>query len=166
MGPPLAKITTTLAHETALGSRRALISGMIIIMALGALQMLGLLLPSPREAEVGAPPRTAATSTEDVGVQPCSDAGSSQPEEPRTFIVLSLRPPQAGVSVDIHGCDNCHTGAGAQLIADWTLEQLLEAQMTPERWDDATGRDRRLRPPHLFGRKLPPDSRPRSHRAQ
>ncbi|MGZ3281296.1 MAG: hypothetical protein ACXU9A_01455 [Xanthobacteraceae bacterium] len=136
------------------GKLGALISGMIIIMALGALQMLGLLLPSPREAEVGAPPRTAATSTEDVVPSPTpGPALASQSRE--TFTALSLARPQVDIFRYIDAA-NIVTPAPGSAIADWTLEQLLEAQMTPERWDDATG-GIAVSVPAPFRRKLPPD---------
>ncbi|MGZ5880956.1 MAG: hypothetical protein ACXWJO_04285, partial [Xanthobacteraceae bacterium] len=136
------------------GKLGALISGMIIIMALGALQALGLLLPSPREAEVGAPPRTAATSTEDVVPSPTpGPALASQSRE--TFTALSPARPQLDIFRYIDGA-NIVTPAPGSAIADWTLEQLLEAQMTPERWDDATG-GIAISVPAPFRRKLPPD---------
>ncbi|MGZ3321178.1 MAG: hypothetical protein ACXU9C_09360 [Xanthobacteraceae bacterium] len=131
-----------------------MISGMIIIMALGALQMLGLLLPSPREAEVGAPPRTAATSTEDVVPSPTpGPVLASQSRE--TFTALSLARPQVDIFRYIDAA-NIVTPAPGSAIANWTLEQLLEAQMTPERWDDATG-GIAVSVPAPFRRKLPPD---------
>ena len=109
-------------------------------MALGALQGLGFLLPSPREPEMRAPPRTAATSTEDVAPSPVSSPTrgpmlASQSRE--TFTALSPARPQ-DIFRYIDGA-NIVTPAPGSAIADWTLEQLLEAQMTPERWDDATG---------------------------
>ncbi|MGZ3347829.1 MAG: hypothetical protein ACXU89_02670, partial [Xanthobacteraceae bacterium] len=136
------------------GKLGALISGMIIIMALGALQALGLLFPSPREAEVGAPPRTAATSTEDVVPSPTpGPVLASQSRE--TFTALSPARPQADIFRYIDAA-NIVTPAPGSAIADWTLEQLLEAQMTPERWDDATG-GIAVSVPAPFRRKLPPD---------
>ena len=139
------------------GKLGALISGMIIIMALGALQGLGFLLPSPREAEMGAPPRTAATSTEDVAPSAVSSPTpgpmlASQSRE--TFTALSPARPQ-DIFRYIDGA-NIVTPAPGSAIADWTLEQLLEAQMTPERWDDTTG-GIAVSVPAPFRRKLPPD---------
>jgi hypothetical protein len=135
-----------------------LISGVIIIMALGALQGLGFLLPSPREAEVGAPPRTAATSTEDVAPPPVPSPtpGPVLASQSRgTFTALSPARPQVDIFRYIDGA-NIVTPAPGSAIADWTLEQLLEAQMTPERWDDATG-GIAVSVPAPFRRKLPPD---------
>jgi localization factor PodJL len=140
------------------GKLGALISGVIIIMALGALQGLGFLLPSPREAEVGAPPRTAATSTEDVAPPPVPSPtpGPVLASQSRgTFTALSPARPQVDIFRYIDGA-NIVTPAPGSAIADWTLEQLLEAQMTPERWDDATG-GIAVSVPAPFRRKLPPD---------
>ena len=139
------------------GKLGVLISGIIIIMALGALQGLGFLLPSPREAEMGAPPRTATTSTEDVAPSPVSSPTpgptlASQSRE--TFIALSPARPQ-DIFRYIDGA-NIVTPAPGSAIADWTLEQLLEAQVTPERWDDTTG-GIAVSVPAPFRRKLPPD---------
>ena len=139
------------------GKLGVLISGMIIIMALGALQGLGFLLPSPREAEMGAPPRTAATSTEDVAPSPVSSPtpGPMLASQSRgTFTALSPARPQ-DIFRYIDGA-NIVTPAPGSAIADWTLEQLLEAQMTPERWDDTTG-GIAVSVPAPFRRKLPPD---------
>ena len=139
------------------GKLGALISGMIIIMALGALQGLGFLLPSPREAEMGTPPRTAATSTEDVAPSAVSSPtpGPMLASQSRgTFTALSPARPQ-DIFRYIDGA-NIVTPAPGSAIADWTLEQLLEAQMTPERWDDTTG-GIAVSVPAPFRRKRPPD---------
>jgi localization factor PodJL len=139
------------------GKLGVLIGGIIIIMALGALQGLGFLLPSPREAEMGAPPRTAATSTEDVAPSPVSSPtrGPMLASQSRgTFTALSPARPQ-DIFRYIDGA-NIVPPAPGSAIADWTLEQLLEAQMTPERWDDATG-GIAVSVPAPFRRKLSPD---------
>jgi localization factor PodJL len=122
------------------GKLGALIGGMIIITVLGGLQVMGLLPDFSGEVEMNTTPRPAATSNEDI-VPPSmpSFAGvpASASEDPRGFPVLSPVRPQLDIFRYVDGA-TITTRTTGQVAPGWTLEQLLEAQMTSDRWDDAT----------------------------
>jgi hypothetical protein len=117
-----------------------LIAGMIIITALGALQGMGFLLPSSDEADVSGPHRSAATSTEDILPAPVLGAATRPVpagEHPRGFAVLSPARRQLDLFRYVDGAI-IGTPSPGPVMPGWTLEQLLEAQLSPERWDNAT----------------------------
>jgi hypothetical protein len=122
------------------GKIGALIAGMIIITALGALQGMGFLLPSSDEADVSGPHRSAATSTEDILPAPVLGAATRPVpagEHPRGFAVLSPARRQLDLFRYVDGAI-IGTPSPGPVMPGWTLEQLLEAQLSPERWDNAT----------------------------
>jgi localization factor PodJL len=122
-----------------LGKPTALIGGIIIMFGLGVLQIVGFLSHPSGEAEVSAPSRTAATSHDDIAPSPMPGQALGPipvSADLRAFPVLS----PARRQVDIFRyIDGTLIAAPAPVVPGWTLEQLLEAQMAPERWDDATG---------------------------
>jgi hypothetical protein len=123
-----------------IGTTGALIGGMIIITALGALQGMGFLLPSSDQADVSAPHRSAATSTNDILPAPVLGAAVGPlpaGENPRDFAVLSPARGQLDLFRYVDGAIIATPSPGP-VMPGWTLKQLLEAQMSPERWDNAT----------------------------
>jgi hypothetical protein len=117
-----------------------LIGGMIIITALFALQGMGFLLPSSDEADVSAPHRSAATSTNDILPAPVlGTAAGPVPagDHARGFAVLLPARRQLDLFRYVDGAIIATPSPGP-VMPGWTLEQLLEAQMSPERWDNAT----------------------------
>jgi hypothetical protein len=123
-----------------IGTTGTLIGGMIIITALGALQGMGFLLPSSDQADLSAPHRSAATSTNDILPAPVLGAAMGPVpagEYPRGFAVLSPARRQLDLFRYVDGAIIATPSPGP-VKPGWTLEQLLEAQMSPERWDNAT----------------------------
>jgi hypothetical protein len=140
-GPAPIDIASDDQPARRIGRTGALIGGMIIITALGALQGMGFLLPSSDEADVSAPHRSAATSTNDI-LLPAPVLGAAvgpvpAGEHPRGFAVLSPARRQLDLFRYVDGAIIATPSPGP-VMPGWTLEQLLEAQMSPERWDNAT----------------------------
>jgi hypothetical protein len=123
-----------------IGRTGALIGGMILITALGALQGMGFLLPFSDETDVSAPHRSAFTSTNDILPAPVlGTAAGPVPagEHARGFAVLLPARRQLDLFRYVDGAIIATPSPGP-VMPGWTLEQLLEAQMSPERWDYAT----------------------------
>ena len=123
-----------------IGSTGALIGGLIVISALGALPGIGFLLPSSDEADVSAPHRSAVTSTNDILAAPVLGAAAGPVpagEHARSFAVLLPARRQLDLFRYVDGAIIATPSPGP-VMPGWTLEQLLEAQMSPERWDNAT----------------------------
>jgi hypothetical protein len=123
------------------GKLGALIGGTIIIMVLGVLQVMGFLLYFSGEADVSALPRTATTSSESIAPPPMPDQALAVPvpatEDHRGVPMLSPARRQLDLFRYIDG-SIITTPAPGPVVPGWTLEQLLEAQMSSERWNDAT----------------------------
>jgi len=117
-----------------------LIGGMIIITALGALQGMGFLLPFSDETDVSAPHRSAFKSTNDILPAPVLGAAAGPVpagEDARGFAVLLPARRQLDLFRYVDGAIIATPSPGP-VMPGWTLEQLLEAQTSPERWDNAT----------------------------
>jgi hypothetical protein len=122
------------------GKLGALIGGMIIITVLGGLQVVGLLPQFSGEAEMNAGSQAAATSNEDIVSSPMPNFArvpAPASEDPRRFLVLSPVRPQLDIFRYVDGA-TITTRTTGHVAPGWTLEQLLEAQMTSDRRDDAT----------------------------
>ena len=123
-----------------IGRTGALIGGLIVISALGALQGIGFLLPSSDEADVSAPHLGAVTSTNDILPAPVLGAAAGPVpagKDARGFAVLLPARRQLDLFRYVDGAIIA-TPSPAPVMPGWTLEQLLEAQTSPERWDNAT----------------------------
>jgi hypothetical protein len=123
-----------------IGRTGALIGGMIIVTALGALQGMGFLLLSSDEADVSVPHQSAVTSTNDILPAPVLGAAAGPVpavEHARGFAVLLPARRQLDLFRYVDGAIIATPSPGP-VMPGWTLEQLLEAQMSPERWDNAT----------------------------
>jgi localization factor PodJL len=122
-----------------IGKTGALIGGMIIITALGALQGMGLLLPFSDETDVSAPHRSAFSTNDILPAPVLGTAAGPVPagEHARGFAVLLPARRQLDLFRYVDGAIIATPSPGP-VMPGWTLEQLLEAQMSPERWDNAT----------------------------
>jgi hypothetical protein len=123
------------------GKLGALIGGMIVIMVLGVLQVMGF-LPYASEAEVNALPETAATTSENIALPSMRGGQAAGPvlasEDHQALPVLSPARRQLDLFRYIGGTI-ITTPAPGPVVPGWTLEQLLEAQMSSsEHWNDAT----------------------------
>jgi hypothetical protein len=123
------------------GKLGALIGGMIVIMVLGVLQVMGF-LPYASEAEVNALPQTAATTSENIALPPMRGGQAAGPvlasEDHQALPVLSPARRQLDLFRYIGGTIITAPAPGP-VVPGWTLEQLLEAQMSSsEHWNDAT----------------------------
>ena len=139
-GPAAIDVASDDQPARRIGRTGALIGGMIIITALGALQGMGFLLPFSDEAEVSAPHRSAFTSTNDILPAPVLGAAAGPVpagEHARGFAVLLPARRQLDLFRYVDGAIIATPSPGP-VMPGWTLEQLLEAQMSPERWDNAT----------------------------
>jgi hypothetical protein len=122
-----------------IGKTGALIGGMIIITALGALQGMGFLLPFFDETDVSAPHRSAFSTNDILPAPVLGTAAGPVPagEHARGFAVLLPARRQLDLFRYVDGAIIATPSPGP-VMPGWTLEQLLEAQMSPERWDNAT----------------------------
>jgi hypothetical protein len=123
------------------GKLGALIGGMIVIMVLGVLQITGF-LPYASEAEVNALPQTAATTSENIALPLMRGGRAAGPvlasEDHQALPVLSPARRQLDLFRYIGGTIITAPAPGP-VVPGWTLEQLLEAQMSSsEHWNDAT----------------------------
>ena len=114
------------------GKLGALIGGMIVIMVLGVLQVMGF-LPYASEAEVNALPQTAATTSENIALPPMRGGQAAGPvlasEDHQALPVLSPARRQLDLFRYIGGTIITAPAPGP-VVPGWTLEQLLEAQMS------------------------------------
>jgi hypothetical protein len=118
----------------------ALIGGTMVIMVLGVLQVMEF-LPYASETEVGALPQTVATTSENIVLPPMQGGQAAGPvlagEDRQAFPVLS--PARGHLDVFRHIAGTIITTPPGSVLPGWTLEQLLEAQMSSsEHWNDAT----------------------------
>ena len=122
------------------GKLGALIGGTIVIMVLGVLQIMEF-LPYASETEVGALPQTVATTSENIVLAPMRGGQAAGPvlagEDRQAFPVLS--PARGQLDIFRHIAGTIITTPPGPVLPGWTLEQLLEAQMSSsEHWNDAT----------------------------
>jgi hypothetical protein len=123
-----------------IGRAGALIGGLLVISALGAVPGIGFLLPSSDEADVSAPHLSAVASTNDILPAPVLGAAAGPVpagEDARGFAVLLPARRQLDLFRYVDGAIIATPSPGP-VMPGWTLEQLLEAQTSPERWDNAT----------------------------
>jgi hypothetical protein len=122
------------------GKLGALIGGTIVIMVLGVLQVMEF-LPYASETEVGALPQAVATTSENIVLPPMRGGQTAGPvlasEDRPAFPVLS--PARGQLDIFRHIASTIITTPPGPVLPGWTLEQLLEAQMSSsEHWNDAT----------------------------
>ena len=122
------------------GKLGALIGGTIVIMVLGVLQVMEF-LPYGSETEVGALPQAVATTSENIVLPPMRGGQAAGPvlagEDRPAFPVLS--PARGPLDIFRHIASTIITTPPGPVLPGWTLEQLLEAQMSSsEHWNDAT----------------------------
>jgi hypothetical protein len=122
------------------GQLGALIGGTMVILVLGVLQVMEL-LPYASETEVGALPQTVAATSENIVLPPMRGGQAAGPvlagEDRQAFPVLS--PARGQLDIFRHIAGTIITTPPGPVLPGWTLEQLLEAQMSSSgHWNDAT----------------------------